>query len=58
MRFSHLGVVAAVLAATASLAAAAVLAPRSVAPANVAPESVATLQPGRFSYQPAGGAGT
>ena len=54
MRFSHLGVVAAVLAATASLAAAAVLAPRSVAPANVAPESVATLQPGRFSYQPAG----
>ncbi len=54
MRFSRLVIVATVAAATASLALAAVLAPRSVAPANVAPESVATLQPGWFSYQPAG----
>ena len=54
MRFSRLGVVAAVLAATASLAAAAVLAPRPVAPASAPRAAVATLQPGWFAYQPAG----
>ena len=54
MRFSHLGVVATVIAATASLAAAAALAPRAAAPASAPRAAVATLQPGWFAYRPLG----
>jgi formylglycine-generating enzyme required for sulfatase activity len=54
MRFSHLGVVAAVIAATASLAAAAVLAPTGGAPSGARRAAVVTLQPGWFAYRPLG----
>jgi len=54
MRFSHLGVVATVIAATASLAAAAALAPHPVALASAPRAAVATLQPGWFAYRPLG----
>ena len=54
MRFSHLGVVAAVIAATASLAAAAVLAPTGGAPSVAHRAGVVTLQPGWFAYRPLG----
>ena len=55
MRFSHLGVVATVIAATASVAAAAAaLAPRPAAPASAPRAAVATLQPGWFAYRPLG----
>ena len=54
MRFSHLGAVAAVIAATASLAAAAVLAPMSGAPSAAPRPGVVTLQPGWFAYRPLG----
>jgi formylglycine-generating enzyme required for sulfatase activity len=52
MRFSHLGVVTTVIAATASLAAA--LAPHPVALASAPRAAVATLQPGWFAYRPLG----
>ncbi len=54
MRISHLGVVASVIAATASLALAAALAPRANAPSGAAHAAVATLQPGWFAYRPLG----
>ena len=54
MRFSHLGIVAAVIAATASLAAAAVLAPRAGAPSAAPRPGVVTLLPGWFAYRPLG----
>jgi formylglycine-generating enzyme required for sulfatase activity len=54
MRFSHLGVVATVIAATASLAAAAALAPHPVALASAPRAAVAALQPGWFAYRPLG----
>jgi formylglycine-generating enzyme required for sulfatase activity len=53
MRISRLGVAAAVLAATASLAAAA-FAPRIPAPASAPRVAVATLQPSWFAYRPLG----
>ena len=53
MRFSRLGVVAAVLAATASLTAAA-FAPRVPASAGAPRAAVAILQPGWFAYRPLG----
>jgi formylglycine-generating enzyme required for sulfatase activity len=53
MRLSHLAIVAAVIAATASLGLAAALAPRAAAPS--APRAaVATLPPGWFAYRPLG----
>ena len=52
MRFSHLGVVTTVIAATASLAAA--LAPHPVALASAPRAAVAALQPGWFAYRPLG----
>jgi formylglycine-generating enzyme required for sulfatase activity len=54
MRFSRLGIAAAVIAATASLALAAALAPRANAPSGAARAAVATLQPGWFAYRPLG----
>jgi formylglycine-generating enzyme required for sulfatase activity len=54
MRFSHLAIVAALIAATASLAAAAVLAPTGGAPSGARRADVVTLQPGWFAYRPLG----
>jgi formylglycine-generating enzyme required for sulfatase activity len=54
MRFSHLCIVATVIAATASLGLAATLAPWSRAPSGAARAAVATLQPGWFAYRPLG----
>ena len=55
MRYSHLGIVATVIAATASLAAAAaVIAPTGGAPSVAHRAGVATLQPGWFAYRPLG----
>jgi len=54
MRSSYLGVVATVIAATASLAAATALAPHAAAPAGGVHAGVVTLQPGWFAYRPLG----
>ena len=53
MRLSHLAIVAAVIAATASLGLAAALAPRAAAP-SASRAAVATLPPAWFAYRPLG----
>ncbi len=54
MRFSHLGIFATVIAATASLGLAAAFTLRAAAPSSAPRSSVATLQPGWFAYRPLG----
>ena len=54
MRFSRLGVVATVIAATASLALAVPFAPRANQPLSAARRSVATLEPAWFANHPLG----